>query len=71
MCVSPTKDVQTDDCAQALRAEAYRRVPESLPTCMGADRQRAAGNASGSGESPDRVRPNKSGPWLRVLFAFS
>src|SRR5689334_9014191 len=40
-------------------SEACGRVPESLPSRMGADRQRAAGTAFGWGSTPSRVRPNK------------
>ena len=49
---SVERAVETDD-------QACGRVPESLPSRMGADRQRAAGTASGWGESLSRVRPNQ------------
>jgi hypothetical protein len=39
--------------------EACERVPESLPSRMGADRQRAAGSSFGWGETLSRVRPNQ------------
>ena len=39
-----------------------RRVPGKLPSCMGAGRQRTAGNAFGWEAAPSRVRPSKSFP---------
>ena len=46
--------------SSALRgAEARSRVPESLPSYVGADRQRDAGVALGGGCLHRRVRPNK------------
>ena len=40
-------------------AKARSRVPESLPSYVGADRQRDAREASGGGMTRRRVRPNK------------
>ena len=60
---SSEESAEADDDGEASRGETPRqvrgRVPESLPSHVGADRQRCAGVVPGASLSARRVRPGK------------